>query len=52
MGLGFLLHPTNMEVVYYLKCKKNNPTFTCAFMGDMDVYKFEPWYLPAQAKFS
>lgn len=52
MELGFRFHPTHMEIVHYLRCKRNDPTFSCVAMGDLDVYQFEPWYLPREAKFS
>lgn len=39
-------------VVYYLIYKRTDSTFSYAAMGNLDVYKFEPWYLPGEAKFS
>ena len=39
MERGFRFHPTNMEIDYYLR-------------QVFDAYKFEPWYLPSDTKFS
>ncbi|KAJ7948611.1 NAC domain protein [Quillaja saponaria] len=49
---GFRFHPTDEElVVHYLKKKAASARFPVAIIADVDLYKFDPWELPAKATF-
>lgn len=44
---GFRFHPTDEELVsYYLKRKVSGRKIEFEAIGDLDLYKFEPWDLP------
>ena len=44
---GFRFHPTDEELVlYYLKRKICRRRIKLRMIGDVDVYKLEPWELP------
>lgn len=44
---GFRFHPTDEELVlYYLKRKICGRRIKLSMIGDVDVYKWEPWELP------
>lgn len=44
--LGFRFHPTDVELVYYLKRKVTGKPFQFEAISEIDVYKFAPWDLP------
>ncbi|WOL12386.1 NAC domain-containing protein [Canna indica] len=47
---GFRFHPTDEELVlYYLKRKVCGRRLKLSMIGDVDVYKWEPWELPEQS---
>ncbi|KFK38893.1 hypothetical protein AALP_AA3G174600 [Arabis alpina] len=49
---GFRFHPTDEElVVHYLKRKAASAPLPVAIIADVDLYKFDPWELPAKASF-
>ncbi|XP_010535118.1 PREDICTED: NAC transcription factor 56-like [Tarenaya hassleriana] len=49
---GFRFHPTDEElVVHYLKRKAASAPLPVAIIADVDLYKFDPWELPAKAWF-
>ncbi|KAG7031378.1 NAC transcription factor 56 [Cucurbita argyrosperma subsp. argyrosperma] len=49
---GFRFHPTDEElVVHYLKKKANSAPLPVAIIAEVDLYKFDPWELPAKASF-
>ncbi|XP_042042700.1 NAC transcription factor 56-like [Salvia splendens] len=49
---GFRFHPTDEElVVYYLKKKIASAPLPAAIIAEVDLYKFDPWELPAKASF-
>ncbi|XP_008796460.2 NAC domain-containing protein 17-like [Phoenix dactylifera] len=49
---GFRFHPTDEELVlYYLKRKVSRRRFRLPMIGDVDVYKCEPWELPEKSVF-
>ncbi|XAR68372.1 hypothetical protein NMG60_11003472 [Bertholletia excelsa] len=49
---GFRFHPTDEElVVHYLKRKAAAAPLPVAIIADVDLYKFDPWELPAKATF-
>ncbi|KAF3788366.1 hypothetical protein EJ110_NYTH20971 [Nymphaea thermarum] len=44
---GFRLHPMDEElVVHYLKRKASSAPLPVAIIGEVDLYKFDPWELP------
>ncbi|KAJ3693066.1 hypothetical protein LUZ60_012161 [Juncus effusus] len=48
---GFRFHPTDDELVtYYLKRKILNKPLLIDAIGEVDLYKSEPWDLPAKSK--
>ncbi|KAI4352666.1 hypothetical protein L6164_006894 [Bauhinia variegata] len=48
---GFRFHPTDEELVrYYLRRKVSGKAFRFDPIGDIDIYKSEPWDLPSQSK--
>ncbi|XP_021679077.1 NAC transcription factor 56 isoform X2 [Hevea brasiliensis] len=49
---GFRFHPTDEElVVHYLKKKASSSPLPVAIIAEVDLYKFDPWELPAKATF-
>lgn len=49
---GFRFHPTDEElVVHYLKKKTAAVPLPVAIIAEVDLYKFDPWELPAKAAF-
>ncbi|KAE8684067.1 ONAC010 protein [Hibiscus syriacus] len=47
---GFRFHPTDEELIlHYLKKKVSSSSFTVSIIADVDIYKFDPWDLPAKA---
>ncbi|KAK8647943.1 hypothetical protein V6N13_121667 [Hibiscus sabdariffa] len=49
---GFRFHPTDEElVVHYLKKKANSDPLPVSIIAEVDLYKFDPWELPAKATF-
>ncbi|KAF3790971.1 NAC domain-containing protein 72 [Nymphaea thermarum] len=49
---GFRFYPTDEElVVHYLFKKVASPSFSVSVITDIDLYKFDPWDLPAKAMF-
>ncbi|KAG7625353.1 NAC transcription factor 56 [Arabidopsis thaliana] len=49
---GFRFHPTDEElVVHYLKRKAASAPLPVAIIAEVDLYKFDPWELPAKASF-
>lgn len=49
--LGLRFHPTDEELVlYYLKRKVCGIRIKLPMIGDVDVYKWEPWELPGMLR--
>ncbi|XP_044481890.1 NAC transcription factor 47-like [Mangifera indica] len=49
---GFRFHPTDEELIlHYLKKKVASIPFSVSIIADVDIYKFDPWDLPAKAAF-
>ncbi|KAF5725697.1 putative transcription factor [Tripterygium wilfordii] len=49
---GFRFHPTDEELIlHYLRKKIASTTFPVSIIADVDIYKFDPWDLPAMAAF-
>ncbi|KAF5780919.1 putative transcription factor NAM family [Helianthus annuus] len=49
---GFRFHPTDEElVVHYLKKRVSGAPLPVAIIAEIDLYKFDPWELPAKATF-
>ncbi|BAT89431.1 hypothetical protein LR48_Vigan08g034200 [Vigna angularis] len=49
---GFRFHPTDEElVVHYLKKKVDSVPLPVSIIADVDLYKFDPWELPAKSSF-
>ncbi|KAM7492615.1 hypothetical protein LguiA_035536 [Lonicera macranthoides] len=49
---GFRFHPTDEElVVHYLKKKVASVPLPVSIIAEVDLYKFDPWELPAKATF-
>ncbi|KAK1418062.1 hypothetical protein QVD17_27200 [Tagetes erecta] len=49
---GFRFHPTDEElVVHYLQKKESNDPLPVAIIAEVDLYKHDPWELPAMATF-
>nr|AQP31369.1 NAC transcription factor 13 [Litchi chinensis]UKF18672.1 NAC transcription factor [Litchi chinensis] len=49
---GFRFHPTDEELIlHYLKRKLTSSPFPGSIIADVDIYKFNPWDLPAKAAF-
>lgn len=47
---GFRFHPTDEELIlHYLKKKLASTPFPVSIIADVDIYKFDPWDLPAKA---
>ena len=50
---GFRFHPTDEELVnYYLKRKVFRHRIDFEAIGDVDLYRFDPWDLPGNLKFT
>ncbi|KAE8713884.1 NAC domain-containing protein 78 [Hibiscus syriacus] len=48
---GFRFHPTDEEIVsYYLKRKVINKPVIFKAIGEVDIYKHEPWNLPDKSR--
>ncbi|EYU33415.1 hypothetical protein ABFS82_13G079000 [Erythranthe guttata] len=49
---GFRFHPTDEElVVHYLKKKAASAPLPVSIIAEVDLYKFDPWELPAKSIF-
>ncbi|KAI4388307.1 hypothetical protein MLD38_000649 [Melastoma candidum] len=49
---GFRFHPTDEElVVHYLKKKASASPLPVSIIAEVDIYKFDPWELPAKATY-
>ncbi|KAI3755815.1 hypothetical protein L1987_55622 [Smallanthus sonchifolius] len=49
---GFRFHPTDEElVVHYLKRKAASAPLPAAIIAEVNLYKYDPWELPAKAAF-
>ncbi|XP_059301164.1 NAC transcription factor 56-like [Lycium ferocissimum] len=49
---GFRFHPTDEElIVHYLKKKVDSAPIPVDIIAEVDLYKFDPWELPAKAIF-
>jgi hypothetical protein len=48
---GFRFHPTNEELLHHLMKKLSSTPFPLSVIADVDIYKFNPWDLPAKAAF-
>ncbi|KAF5749192.1 hypothetical protein HS088_TW04G01155 [Tripterygium wilfordii] len=49
---GFRFHPTDEELIlHYLRKKVTSTPFPVSIIADVDIYKFDPWDLPAMAAF-
>lgn len=49
---GFRFHPTDEELVlHYLKKKASSRPLPVPIIAEIDLYKFDPWDLPARATF-
>ncbi|KAJ3676627.1 hypothetical protein LUZ60_004039 [Juncus effusus] len=49
---GFRFHPTDEElIVHYLKKRAGSAPCPVSIIAEVDIYKFNPWDLPAKAVF-
>ncbi|KAM7259304.1 hypothetical protein ACFE04_015045 [Oxalis oulophora] len=49
---GFRFYPTHEELIlHYLRKKLSSTPFSASIIADVDIYKFDPWELPARAAF-
>ncbi|ESQ49679.1 hypothetical protein EUTSA_v10021011mg [Eutrema salsugineum] len=49
---GFRFHPTDEELIlHYLRKKVSSSPVPLSVIADVDIYKFDPWDLPAKAPF-
>ncbi|XP_058079255.1 NAC domain-containing protein 2-like [Magnolia sinica] len=49
---GFRFHPTDEELIlHYLKKKVGSSPCPVSIIAEVDIYKFDPWDLPAKAAF-
>ncbi|CAK9183048.1 unnamed protein product [Ilex paraguariensis] len=49
---GFRFYPTDEELMVQYLCRKvAGHQFTLQIIGDIDLYKFDPWVLPSKAIF-
>ncbi|KAG4939419.1 hypothetical protein GLYMA_16G151500v4 [Glycine max] len=49
---GFRFHPTDEELIlHYLRKKVASIPLPVAIIAEVDIYKFDPWELPAKAAF-
>ncbi|CAN1247215.1 NAC transcription factor 47 [Linum grandiflorum] len=52
MPPGFRFHPTDEELIlHYLQKKLSSSPFPLSIIADVNIYKFDPWDLPAKATF-
>ncbi|PPS14244.1 hypothetical protein GOBAR_AA06314 [Gossypium barbadense] len=46
---GFRFHPTDEELILHFLMKKlSSSPFPVSIIADVDIYKFDPWDLPAR----
>ncbi|KAM0953864.1 putative transcription factor NAM family [Dioscorea sansibarensis] len=49
---GFRFHPTDEELIlHYLRNRAASAPCPVSIIAEVDIYKFDPWDLPPQAKF-
>ncbi|CAM8988661.1 unnamed protein product [Rhodiola kirilowii] len=49
---GFRFYPTDEELLVHYLCRKvAGQQFSLQIIGDIDLYKFDPWVLPSKANF-
>lgn len=49
---GFRFHPTDEELlIHYLKNKVSSSPLPASIIAEIDLYKYDPWDLPAKASF-
>ncbi|KAM7278868.1 hypothetical protein ACFE04_006002 [Oxalis oulophora] len=49
---GFRFYPTDEELLVQYLCRKvAGHQFSLEIIGEIDLYKFDPWVLPSKAKF-
>lgn len=49
---GFRFHPTDEELIFhYLRKKLTSTPCPVSIIAEVDIYKFDPWDLPAKAAF-
>nr|WNA21410.1 NAP2 protein [Hemerocallis fulva] len=49
---GFRFHPTDEELIlHYLRNRASSTPCPVSIIAEVDIYKFDPWDLPAKAKF-
>ncbi|KAG5062382.1 hypothetical protein AAZX31_02G066200 [Glycine max] len=49
---GFRFHPTDEELIlHYLRKKVASIPLPVSIIAEVDIYKFDPWELPAKAEF-
>lgn len=49
---GFRFHPTDEElIIHYLKNRTSSAPCPVSIIAEVDIYKFDPWDLPAKAIF-
>ncbi|KAF8409322.1 hypothetical protein HHK36_005396 [Tetracentron sinense] len=49
---GFRFYPTDEELLVHYLCRKvAGHHFSLQIIGDIDLYKFDPWVLPSKATF-
>nr|QTV99351.1 NAC transcription factor [Lilium hybrid cultivar] len=49
---GFRFHPTDEELIlYYLRNRAGSMPCPVSIIAEVDIYKFDPWELPAKATF-
>lgn len=47
---GFRFHPTDEELVVHYLCRKvSHEPFFLPIIGEIDLYKFDPWVLPGKS---
>lgn len=50
MPPGFRFHPTDEEIItHYLTPKAIDTSFSARAVGEVDLYKCEPWELPSKS---
>uniref|UniRef100_A0A7N0RER4 NAC domain-containing protein n=1 Tax=Kalanchoe fedtschenkoi TaxID=63787 RepID=A0A7N0RER4_KALFE len=49
---GFRFYPTDEELLVHYLCRKvSGQQFSLQIIGEVDLYKFDPWVLPSKANF-